>query len=501
MEELKLVIDEEYMPKIFADEGQALKLIQKKFMKSYLDHRNTISVKDWLRMEMSRSLPGRDIREIAQMSEEIVSTLEMQEEKKLSLQKALDSGRNKESWFAGQIREVTSCMNVRQSSEYLQGLDEALADANESLYHTIHTQTGINQNPNLDGFIAEQYHAQTFNLNAEATGSQYRAKVLEPGDGRYALNSVDIVIVDKAGKVVRRYQSKYCKDATATAHAFERGDYRGQQKLVPEEQGQAIAQKTTTVISAPDGTTSNPLSKTKAKQLQREAQNGKWNQLNWNEYQVKDLAIGIGKQAGQAALMGAVVGIGFETAQKVWHGEKIEGEDLIKTAITTGSDFGVKAAVAGALKVGVEKGIITAIPKGTPASTIANITYVAVENVKVIGKIASKELTVKEGMEKLEQTTVSTVAGIAASVKGAAIGSAIGSVFGPVGTIVGSFIGGTVGYMAGSKIGESVVKGVQKIREKTKSVICSVGRTALETANSISIGIGSFCTQIMGLFA
>lgn len=38
----------------------------------------------------------------------------------------------------------------------------------------------------LDGFIAEQYHAQTFNLNAEATGSQYRAKVLEPNGNGYA---------------------------------------------------------------------------------------------------------------------------------------------------------------------------------------------------------------------------------------------------------------------------------------------------------------------------
>ena len=37
-----------------------------------------------------------------------------------------------------------------------------------------------------------------------------------------------------------------------------------------------------------------------AKELQDEAQSGKWNDLNWNEYKTKDLAIGIGKQAGQA---------------------------------------------------------------------------------------------------------------------------------------------------------------------------------------------------------
>ena len=91
------------------------------------------------------------------------------------------------------------------------------------------------------------------------------------------------VIVDESGKVVRRYQSKYCKDAEATAKAFEHGDYRGQQKLVPDGQEQNIAKKVTTVIEAPDGTTSTPLSKEQAKELQYEAQSGKWNDLNWNE--------------------------------------------------------------------------------------------------------------------------------------------------------------------------------------------------------------------------
>ncbi len=73
-------------------------------------------------------------------------------------------------------------------------------------------------------------------MNAEATGSPYRAKVLEPTGNGYAKNSVDIVIVDGDGKIVRRYQPKYYKNAKATEQAFKHGDYRGQQKLVPEVQ-------------------------------------------------------------------------------------------------------------------------------------------------------------------------------------------------------------------------------------------------------------------------
>lgn len=487
-----LAIDEELAPKIFTYEAQALKPIQKRFMESYLEHRDTMPVDEWLHTEMAECLPDYSDEEIAQMSDEIITTLKVQEEKKASLEKAIASGRSKESWFASEAKVAISHMSAQEASEYLQGLDSALNTANESLYRTIHTQAGtISQNPSLDGFIAEQYHAQTFNLNAEAAGSPYRAKVLEPTGSGYAKNSVDIVIVDESGKVVRRYQSKYCKDAEATAQSFENGDYRGQQKLVPAGQEQDIVKKTTTVIEAPDGTTSTPLSKEQAKELQHEAQSGKWNDLNWNEYKVKDLAIGIGKQAGEAALMGAAVGVGFDVAQKVWNGEEIKGEELVETAIVSGADFGVKAAAAGALKVGVEKGIISAIPKGTPAGTITNIAHVAIENGKIVGKMATGELTVKEGFEKMEQTTVAVAAGIATSAKGAAIGTVIGGVLGPVGAAVGGFIGGTIGYMAGSKTGETIVKGVQKIREKAKEVVKDVGRAVCNTVSSVWRG---FCS-------
>ena len=140
------------------------------------------------------------------------------------------------------------------------------------------------------------------------------------------------------------------------------------------------------------------------------------------------------------------------------------------------------------------KGIISAIPKGTPAGTIANIAHVAIENIKIMGKVATGELTIKEGFEKIEQTTVATIAEIATSAKGAAIGATIGSVFGPVGTAAGGLISGTIGYMAGSKVGETVAKSVQKVRKITKDVAVHVGRTFLmllvmcQTASAAFVG-------------
>lgn len=491
-----LLLNEDDSPILIEAECAELKPIFKDFMEAWVESKEK-PAKAWLPVKLQEHLPEKSADEIETISDEIIESIETAVNAKLSLEAATNNGRSKESWFASQVQKATSGMSAQEASRYLADLDATLQNANDSLYRTITTKAGsINQNPSLDGFIAEQYHAQTFNLNAEATGSQYRAKVLEPDGTGYAKNSVDIVIVDGNGKIVRRYQSKYCKDAKATQAAFEKGDYRGQRKLVPEGQESDLSYKANTVIEAPDGTVSKALSKEQAKQLRDEAQSGKWNELNWNEYKTKDLAVGIGKQAGYAALQGAAIGVGFDVAAKLWNGEEVHGEDVVEAALKNGADFGIKAAAAGTMKVGVEKGIISVIPKGTPVGTIANIAHVAVEDAKVIGKMATGEYTFKEGIDKLEQTTVATAGGLVAMGKGAAVGASIGAFAGPVGAAICGFVGGTIGYMTGSKIGESIVKVHQKIREKASEIAKEVGNRVKEAGQIIGEGIRDFASSI-----
>ena len=240
-QDLILLIDEEDAPIITEQECEELKPILKDFIDSYVENKER-KVEEWLPEKMKEQLPDRKSEEVQEMAEEIIETLHVNEEKLESLQKAVNNGRSKESWFASEVQRATSAMSAHEAAKYLAGLDAEIRTVNESLHNTITTQAGaVSQNPCLDGYIAEQYHAQTFNMNAKARGSEYRAKVLEPKGEAYAKNSVDIVIVDGKGKVVRRYQSKYCKDAKATEQAFKRGDYRGQRKLVPKEQQDDIS--------------------------------------------------------------------------------------------------------------------------------------------------------------------------------------------------------------------------------------------------------------------
>ena len=275
-EEIKtLLVDNEYEPVFTESEAQELKPILGAFVGAYIKNAGK-ERKEWLPQMIKESLSDISDEEANQIFNDMEASLNGFEAEKENLKTAKKAGKTRDSWLAKQFENSTAKMNQEQAVQYLSSLDEAISNSNNAMLNTVTTNSGaINQNPHLDGFIAERQHVETFNLNAQANGSQYRAEVLEPAPGeKYGKNSVDIVIKDAVGKVVRRYQVKYCKDATATQKAFEHGNYRGQRSLVPEEQAADINKNTTIVIEAPDGTTSKPLSKTKAKELQERTQSG-----------------------------------------------------------------------------------------------------------------------------------------------------------------------------------------------------------------------------------
>lgn len=501
MDKKEEIYEYDFSEKILSEEeAKGVSKIQREFLESYASSKDKMSVEEWLPQELQKQLPEKSSEEIKEMSAEIIDSLKVTEDMKVSQQKALAAGRSKDSWFASTILQSTSQMSAQESARYLQSLDDAVKNANAAMHETITTKgSGYitpSMNPNLDGFIAEQHHVNSFNMNAAAKGSGLRAEVqpLKPGE-TYTKNGFDVVIKDASGKRIHQYQMKYGATAEDTIRMINSGNYNNQTLVVPEEQVAAVQEafpnKTVTSTIGDGDVSSKPLTKEQAKELQEKAQTGNFLDADWNDYVAKDIAIGIGKQTGYACLQGAAVGAGMAIATKVWNGEPIDGEEVVETAIVSGADFGVKTATAGALKAASEKGILKVIPKGTKGSTFANIAFVAIENVKVLGKVATGELTAKEGLDAMEQTTASCVAGIAASTKGAAIGATIGSVLGPVGTAVGGFIGGTIGYMAGSKVAQTVVKGVQKVRDKAVEVVKSVGSAVVGGIKSVARGFAS----------
>lgn len=482
-----LEIDESFYPQgnLFWT-GELSKLIAEfvKGFSSHSDEKNTV----WLKNLMKVHLPQMEKDDIDAFIHDVEYSLNVAEEKKSSLAKAMSNGRAKENWFAAEMRKVISKLPTENAVQYMESVDSALRNANAKLYDSLKTKSGlVNMNPKLDGFIAEQYHAGTFNMNATAAGSKYRAEVLMPEGKTFAKNSVDIVVKDSTtGKVVQRYQSKYCKNPTATQSAIDKGDYVGQQYLVAEGQSNSVRSKASETIVAPDGVSSNSLPKSRAEQMRDEAQSGSWNDLNWNEYKTKDLLVGVGKLACMAGLQSAAIGAGLKVVENLIKDGEVHGDEVVEAALETGADATVKCAAAGALKVAVEKGIVDFIPKGTPASTVANMAFMAVENVKTLSKVATGEMDVRQGIDAVECTTVSCVAGLAASSATAeACAAGLGSVFGPAGAAVGAVVGGTVGYVGGSVLGETYVKGAQKVRDLVFEGVKTAAKTAVNVATKV----------------
>ncbi len=473
---------------ITQEEARQVSSIITDFVRSYAKKSSGTSDSEWLFTQLKADLPDKSDSELTQIRDEIINGIQAQEESKRSLDEAISRGRSKESWFAEETKRAVSGMTAIESEQYLRNLDEAIETANQQLWDSITTKSGaVSQNPNLDGFIAEEHHAQTFNLNAAARESNYHARVLKPDGRSYSKNSVDLVIDNTdTGRIARRYQVKYGKDAQHSQAMYKSGDYRGQRLLTPDDQ-----------IKAPDGTTSNILTKQQAKELQAQAQsqtqNNKWEGFSWNDYSVKDVAMGIAKGAGKAGAMGFLTGAGFELASQIYNGGDIDSEKLIKTGLSTGADFSIKGAVAGGLKVASERGILSVLPKGTPADVFTTVAFVAVEDVKVMGKVASGELSPLEGLEKIEQVTVSSVHGLTLVAKGAAMGASYLSCLGPVGAAVGGFVGGTIGYMAGSGVATAIVKAHQKVR---RVVVEHVVKPIVNTVKRAWEGAKSFFSSI-----
>ena len=99
---------------------------------------------------------------------------------------------------------------------------------------------------------------------------------------------------------------------------------------------------------------------------------------------------------------------------------------MVELAIKTGVDTSVKVVTAGTLQVAIRKGIIRFILKATPAGVIANIACVGienVENVKILAKIASGDLSVTKGLDQMGRVITSMVGGLWGMAKGAAIGA------------------------------------------------------------------------------
>lgn len=416
---------------------------------------NQVWLKDYFKSEM----PEISEEEADELAKSSIESLGRYEKAQDDYKKAKSDNVSRSAWLNNTILKGGEAFSAERFTQYLSEIDSTLARCNEDMINVVTTQTGtINQNPNLDGFIAEQELVNTFNANASLENSNFRARVLQPEVGQtYGKNSVDIAVDDKfwGQKNIQRHQVKFGKDANATASMVNDKNYNNQRILVPKNQTEVVKSKLSkqkTVsdqIKTDDGVSSDALSKRQAKTLQNRAQDGKsLRKKDWSYYKNKQLITNIGKQTMFAGV--------------------------------TGADSGAKAATTGALVVATRKGMLP-IAKNTSAASLGLAGAIIIENAKVLYKLGNGDITPIEAVDGMGEATTIGVASHFGFLTGAELGATLGSIAPGIGNV----IGGIVGSIAGSVVGKAVYNGAKRIVKGAVSTVKSIG-------SAICSGVKSF---------
>lgn len=472
---------------------QALTALMGEFMAS-CEQRGDQSLEDWLAAKLA-AYTELWSNEAAAREEAaaLMAGISAYQRNRAELEEHQARGLSSGNWMAEKVSAGASAHGVNQAGAYAARFDAAIERANEMSVRVITRQDGgINMCRNLDGFIAEHHHANSFNLDAAAKGSSYRAKVLEPSPGScYEGNSMDVGIYDGNGNLVRRYQAKYGADADTSAQLFERGDYGGQRRLVPE--GQDVPNSVDRIEI--DGIGSKPMSKQEAKAAQDAAQQrGEARQYDWAQMDKGVFTRQLGKQVLLGTALSAVIHGGRVFGRRAWNwlqdrGNPPVSEDMkefFASTLHSTAHASVYVATSGAMLVAARSGWLGAAFKQTPAGRIAVCAMLALENAKVLFKMGKGEINASEALDMMGETTATALISVACAAEGATLGAAVGAVLGPVGAAVGGLVGGIAGGIAGSSVGAAIYAGGKQ-----------VARTAARVVQSIATGVGNTATRML----
>lgn len=526
------------------NEKKELSDLVKRYLKSYSKYKNKLSLEEWLLLIFREDFPDLEEKEIIRLKDKVLKGTEESYKVYNEVKRARKLGITPDEYFAAKVENSEEFKKLENKKEILLKLDEELTDdavdkiytlsemsvpetsidieasvgktlgqasintyvgninkaidrANANMQDTILRQDGlVSQNPNLDGFIAESHHSNTFNVDAATKELNLRAEDLKPDV--YGKNSVDIVIKkcsNGAEEIVRKYQAKFGKDSQATESYFrdETGEYKYhfQKKLVSKDQVEDISNAVDKIEY--EGAESKAISKAEAKEMQEKVQNGETDALDLTfekDVNTHDVLKRVGYKAVKNTIYSGAIAVGLHLGKKLLSGEEIKGEEVVETAITTGVTSGVSTAIHGALTTAAEKGIL----KGVMANSnfISAVAFSAIEAIATVFKIGSGEITFKEGMDNLGEifTTGMVIA------KGMAIAGKAGGVIatlagmmgaGALATTVASVVVGAVVATVGTVVAKTVYTGAKAVVKGVVSgakAVVSAGVSAVKTVAS-----------------
>lgn len=526
--------------------------IIKKFLKSYAQNEKSENKKDlrsWLIFELQNELVIKKPEEIEKMADELMAGVEIYFDKKKEVEKYQKVGISSSDYVGDVILDkisedvinaeivdrqkiirdmkesteilanyneamiyeaaaindtqvVANTLSAAKANVYLDNVNLTIGKSNEEILSALATKTGeISQNPNLDGFIFEEHHAGTFNIDAAVKEKHYYAKALKPEIGEtYGKNSIDMTIED-SGKIVRKYQAKAYKNANETAKSFydrQQGyKYKFQSKLVPSDQTGDIPNSVDKLKF--EEVESKNISKEEIKNIQKKYQSGDKEAVKFSfEKDVDALAISkqLGRQAVINGTMGVGIGMALNVGTKLVSGEEVEVAEVIEAGVKTGTSMGLSTAVAGGIRVAVEKNVVPKVLSKILSSNSV-IGAIAGASMDIIGtafKLGSGEISLGEATRNIGKSIGSAYGAIIASGWGYGIAMTAMAGLGVIGT-VGAVIGVGVAVvtsvvcgLVGSKVGGAIAEGIGKIAKPIVDGAVEIVKAGVNAVKNLAKG-------------
>ena len=537
--------------------------IIQKFLRSYAENEKSQDKKDlktWLVSELQNELPNKKAEDIEKIATELISGIEIYYTKKKEVEKYQSLGITNGDYVGNEILEkvadeieeaeivdtkeiiedmkevsnilsqyneamiyetaaikepqlVANVLSTKFVNNYIDTVNTAIDNANKTIIESVTTKAGtINQNPNLDGFIFEEHHAGTFNIDASVKQKSYHAEALKPELGEtYGKNSIDIVIED-SGKYVKKYSAKAYKNANETAKSFYDKitgyKYKFQSKLVPTDQTKEIVNSVDKIKF--DNVESKGITKTEIKNIQSELQSGN-KKIDIFSFKKDVNTISISKQIGKQAMVNGTMGLGIgmvaNIGANIITGKGVEAEEVIEAGIKTGASMGMATAVAGGIRVAVEKKVIpTVFSRILTNNTIGTVAVASMDIVGTAFKLGSGEITLGKAVKDIGKSVGAAYGAIVASGWGYAGGMAIAGMIGlgtigAVGTILGvgvAVVAGAVCATVGSKVAGAIASGIGAVAETIVDGAVNIVKKGKEVVKSLASGVWNGVKSVGG---
>lgn len=360
---------------------------------------------------------------------------------------------------------------ARLGSAYVSQVEQAIDQLTADIVRLKSGQTDAV----LGGYIAEHWHAGTFNVNAVAAGSSHRA---------FTLESTEYASVDIGTNFGKDYSAKYMatpeKSAVAQgAFSPEAGapKYQGQERLIPTDHMEGAAREAarraaknvetrpevaaaysdaeahlTDVVSDGEGVESVRLSKEDDLEMAR--------RVKRDEFDPEDFGVSadsaikaeyILKKAMQAGATAAAITVAIQMAPEIYKAidylimtGQINVQHLKKMgtkAVTAGAEGFLRGSISCTVLIMCEKGLLGEALKGADPTMVGTIVAVVLETVKNSIKVAAGMMTAREMGAAFTDSVIVSAGYVAGAKIGGIIGQALGFELPVIGYMIGSLVG------------------------------------------------------------